>query len=371
MSDHPFDQHYFHGGAKVGGYAGEGYRDFSVHRATFAEVMKRSPKSVLELGSARGYVLKRIEDVGIRVKGLEISEHCRLTRAVEPIVTWDVTRVPWPVEDKSFDLALSVAVLEHIPEDKLPGVFAELARTCKRGLHGIDVHDEDGFDKTHWSIFPLDWWRARMPAGHEAVDKEDLERAAPPLDPSTRKGVKLNLGSFTTMFDGWRNIDAIDLSAFARANGHAFTCWDLLRGLPYDDGVVDLIFASHVLEHFTYDAGARLLVECRRVLQPGGVLRVLVPDAALLMRKYTDGSLGDLDELSGTAAGHADQARKLYELLLSGHASIYDATALEGALRRAGFASTGRSQFRRSRSPVMTRETVDLYPDLSLIVEAW
>lgn len=367
---HPFDQHYFHGGGKVGGYAGEGYRDFAVHDITAARVLALQPPafSVLELGCARGYLLKRLEDAGVRVRGLEISEHCRLTRVVEPVITHDITR-PWTdvVGDQAFDLCLSVAVLEHIPEDKLPIVLAEMARTCKRGLHGIDVHDDDGFDQTHVTIRPLEWWQARMPLGHVAVDKETLE--AGPITRPMSTGLKLNLGSFTTMFAGWRNLDRVDLSRWAAQQGYSFLQWDLRQGLPFDDGVADLVYMSHVLEHFSYDEGGRLLAECRRVLKPGGVVRVLVPDAEVLTKKYLDGSLGDFDELSATASAQ-DHAGKLYELLCAGHESIYDGTRLERALSDAGFALAERARFRQSRSEVMRRETIDLYPDLSLIAEA-
>jgi predicted SAM-dependent methyltransferase len=365
---HPFDCHYFHGGAKVGGYAGSGYRDFPVHWTTFQRVMKLEPGSVLELGAARGYVLKRLEDAGVRVKGLEISEHCRLTRAIDDLVTWDITKTPWPIADNSFDLCLSVAVLEHIPEAALPGVLAEMARTSRRGLHGVDVHDDDGFDKTHVTIRTLDWWNERLPLGHEAVDKESLE-SGPVLLPKTT-GLKLNLGSFTTMFHGWKNIDQIDLGAWAGSNGYPFMCWDVLRGLPYDDQVVDLVFSSHMLEHLSYEEGATVLAECRRVLRPGGVLRVLVPDAGVLIRKYNEGTLGEFDEISTTSALRTTSAAKLYELLLSGHRAIYDWATLEAALMKAGFVDVARAEFRKSQSSAMQCETFDLLPDLSLIVEA-
>ena len=90
---HPFDKDYFHGGAKVGGYAGSGYRDFPVHWNTFDYVRKLEPTSVIELGCGRGYVLKRLRDyLDIPVRGLEISEHCWLTRAISEVVTCDITK---------------------------------------------------------------------------------------------------------------------------------------------------------------------------------------------------------------------------------------------------------------------------------------
>lgn len=388
---HPFDKHYFHGGGKVGGYAGEGYRDFPVHWNTYAEIMKRNPESVLEFGCSRGYTLKRLLDWGmVHVGGLEISEHCYLTRALEQVTTHDITKVPWPAHggaladpkalpDKAFDLCVSIAVLEHIPEDKLPSVFEEMARTCKRGLHGIDIHDDDHFDKTHHTIRPLSWWTERLPPGHEAVDKEDLEPAGPiALPPGIDQGVKLNLGSFTHMFHGWRNIDRIDLSSWAASNGYAFTHWDIGAGLPYDDGRVDLVFLSHVLEHFSYDDGVKLLREIRRVLRPKGVVRIAVPDIAVLARSYVDCDMQKFDQICGVDAASdpklgADQprARLFFELAAGGdHRAFYDTPALVNALLQAGFANVLPSGFRRSSSAVMRRETIDLYPDMSLFIEA-
>jgi len=53
---------------------------------------------------------------------------------------------------------------------------------------------------------------------------------------------------------------------------------DIETGLPYADNSVDGILASHLLEHFDCIFVVELLKECRRVLKPGGVLRVSVPD---------------------------------------------------------------------------------------------
>ena len=367
---HPYDQHYFHGGGKVGGYAGSGYRDFPVHWATFAHVMRRAPASVLELGCGRGYLVKRFADyAGVPAFGLEISEHCQLTRATDAVRTHDVTQAPWPVATGQYDLCLSMAFLEHIPEDQLPMLFAEMARTTRRGLHGVDIHEGDGFDQTHCTIRSLDWWRERLPPGHEAVDKDDLEAGPIVLPPDIDRGVKLNLGSFTHMFHGWRNLDRADLASWATGNGYAFTRHDLSKGLPYDDRVVDLIFASHVLEHFDYRAGAALVRECRRVLTPGGTIRIAVPDLGKLVALYQAGQLMTLRELCGNEP--AEPVELLYELLFGGdHRAISAQTALGHALRGAGFDRVRISAFGASAHDTMRRETIDLYPELSLFVEA-
>lgn len=369
---HPYDKHYFHGGGKVGGYAGEGYRDFSEHWNTYARVMQHAPKSVLELGCGRGYVIKRVADYGsVAVRGLEISEHCQLTRATDEVVLCDVTRGPWPVADREFDLCLSVAFLEHIPEDRLPALFAEMSRTCRRGLHGIDVHEGDNFDQTHCTIRPIEWWRARLPPGHEAVDKEDLEAGGlVGLPADIEQGVKLNLGSFTHMFHGWRNLDRLDLGDWARGRRYSFTQWDLSVGLPYDDGIADLIFMSHALEHFSYDEGVKLLRECRRVLKRGGLLRIAVPDGRRLIDLYVAGNMRSLGPICAVDSDGSD-IQIFHELLYGGdHRATYDAEALLRAFKHAGFAQGRRVTFRESASAVMRRETIDLYPELSLFAEA-
>lgn len=173
-----YGHEYFNGGGSCGGYAREGYQDFPVHDATFKHVMALKPESVLELGCARGYMLQRLQGAGVRVFGFEVSEHCLQTRAVDTVYQWDITRVPWPIDNQTYDLCLSMAVLEHIPERCIDAVIAEIKRTCRRGLHGIDFGDhDDGFDKTHCLFRPPAWWVARFAdAAQVVVDKEALER---------------------------------------------------------------------------------------------------------------------------------------------------------------------------------------------------
>lgn len=78
-----YDKDYFNGGGKVGGYSREGYWDYPVHEVTTNKIIahirslettrsyRDSPK-VLELGSARGYIVKRLQDRGFEAYGMEI-----------------------------------------------------------------------------------------------------------------------------------------------------------------------------------------------------------------------------------------------------------------------------------------------------------
>lgn len=62
--------------------------------------------------------------------------------------------------------------------------------------------------------------------------------------------------------------------------------WNLAHGVPFAADSFDVVYHSHFLEHLDRDAGIQFLKECHRVLKPGGILRVVVPDLELLVRAY-------------------------------------------------------------------------------------
>ena len=49
---------------------------------------------------------------------------------------------------------------------------------------------------------------------------------------------------------------------------------------------LDVVYSSHVLEHFSLQEAAFLMREARRVLKPGGVIRIVVPDLEETAREY-------------------------------------------------------------------------------------
>ncbi len=58
---------------------------------------------------------------------------------------------------------------------------------------------------------------------------------------------------------------------------------DLTKPLPFADESVSAVFSSHVFEHLFFDEVDRLVGEIQRVLVPGGVCRVVVPDIEKIM----------------------------------------------------------------------------------------
>jgi len=114
----------------------------------------------------------------------------------------------------------------------------------------------------------------------------------------------LNLGCGDRFHRGWTNIDFA--AKPPNVIGH-----DLRTCLPFNDESFDVVYHSHVLEHFSAIEGERLLCECLRVLTPGGLLRVAVPDLENIARTY----LHQLEAvLSGDKSSEANYDWMLIEL---------------------------------------------------------
>jgi predicted SAM-dependent methyltransferase len=61
---------------------------------------------------------------------------------------------------------------------------------------------------------------------------------------------------------------------------------NLLQGIPFEENKFELVYHSHVLEHFLRPDGERLISECYRVLKKGGILRIAIPDLEQITRNY-------------------------------------------------------------------------------------
>lgn len=141
---------------------------------------------------------------------------------------------------------------------------------------------------------------------------------------------------------------------------------DLRRPLPFPTGVFEAVYSSHTLEHLYRTQAESLVRECFRVLQPGGVCRLVLPDLEAAVRRY-------LTRLSGGAAGGAGD--QLMEELLVHPASppvgllgwyhrvlgfhqhkwMYDAAGLRRLLTVAGFVEVTNPACCQGRLPDVER----------------
>jgi cephalosporin hydroxylase/predicted SAM-dependent methyltransferase len=89
----------------------------------------------------------------------------------------------------------------------------------------------------------------------------------------------LNLGCGGHYHPSWLNLDLVPADPSVVQH-------NLLEPLPLDDATCAVVYHSHVLEHFPKDRAPVFLAECFRVLAPGGILRVAVPDLEGIAREY-------------------------------------------------------------------------------------
>jgi predicted SAM-dependent methyltransferase len=81
---------------------------------------------------------------------------------------------------------------------------------------------------------------------------------------------KLHIGCGPNLKSGWVNIDLSE---------NADIRLDLREPLPFPDGSAIMIYCEHFFEHLTFEDGMRFLRESLRVLVPGGLVSIGVPDA--------------------------------------------------------------------------------------------
>jgi len=153
--------------------------------------------------------------------------------------------------------------------------------------------------------------------------------------------LKLHLGCGPNIKEGWVNIDL--------KKGADLTL-DMREPLPFRNDSCSIIYSEHFVEHIGYPEPVTSLVkECFRVLRPGGVFSVVVPDIELVLRSYVEG---------GTEEYYAAQKKWNpewctlqmehinYNFRQNGeHRFSYDFETLENLLRRCGFVGVKRRRF--------------------------
>jgi len=189
------------------------------------------------------------------------------------------------------------------------------------------------------------------------------------------QGCRVNIGCGPRPTPGWVNLDVLPFP-----NVHY---WDCRRGLPFSDNSVAAIYSEHSFEHLDLEIeGKPYLQECRRCLRPGGVIRLIVPDAGAYLRAY--GKAWELfavmRPLQRIESGWRDywssnvystQMQFINFMFRQGyeHKYAYDEETLIQVLRDAGFSHVVRQSCGISLDSEMTSDRHDRSSE-SLYVEA-
>ena len=195
---------------------------------------------------------------------------------------------------------------------------------------------------------------------------------------------RLHLGAFDQVVDGWINTDVSPHLIVAKIPGlgpllHAagkitdaryeayrdgrfkrLRYLDLTRPFPFPDDSLAVIYSSHTFEHLHVDVAERALAECHRVLMPGGVCRIAVPNLDNVVEHYDP---ADPDEFvyglfQGRAASDNRWARHWWH---------YNAVSLGARMRAAGFSAVTECNYQQGACPDLDRIE---YREWSLFMEA-
>jgi predicted SAM-dependent methyltransferase len=94
--------------------------------------------------------------------------------------------------------------------------------------------------------------------------------------------IKINFGcGWEQKLAGWINIDVNPKAA-------PDVLADLSRGLPLASACADFIFTESFIEELSLEHARRFMCECRRIIKPTGVMRLLTADLERFARSYLD-----------------------------------------------------------------------------------
>lgn len=173
---------------------------------------------------------------------------------------------------------------------------------------------------------------------------------------------RLNWGCGPKPVPGWLNADA-------RPAPGVELCGDIRDGLPLPDDGLEYIVSIHALQELPYLDVVPALQQLRRVLQPGGVLRLSLPDLDRSIAAY---------QRNDPAYFHVpDEETRAISGKLIVQMTWYGASRMlftfefaEELLRRAGFATVRRCAFRETGSRFRAIVALDDRERESLFVEA-
>lgn len=133
-----------------------------------------------------------------------------------------------------------------------------LARKCRLAVHGSDL-------KIYFELYPAD---------------------------SVKNRRFYNIGAGEFDHPAWTVINGGSEELKIKMQNHRFGLYhDLFdeKPLPFDDGSAELVYTSHTIEHVDNSAVDYLFRDVYRILKPGGIFRVVVPDARLAYEAWRRG----------------------------------------------------------------------------------
>lgn len=138
---------------------------------------------------------------------------------------------------------------------------------------------------------------------------------------------------------------------------------DLRKGIPFEDNSVEGILASHFFEHLDAQEALVMVRDCYRVLKPGGVLRISIPDT----KKFHELSVNNYQDW-GEPNGTPEKSFMEYALFFAEHKQLLGIDGINCLLWTAGFREYTETTSNETLCPPLA--SIDNRAVFSLFVEA-
>ncbi len=138
---------------------------------------------------------------------------------------------------------------------------------------------------------------------------------------------------------------------------------DIIIGLPkINDNSVDGVYCSHVLEHLAYNEMIKAIENTYKILKPGGIFRLVMPDFenlidSYLERKKQKNSDASIIFMRNTGMALENRQKSIKAVLSevlgnSRHQWLWDEAATIQQLKEAGFSHIRRCEYNDSKDPL-------------------
>jgi SAM-dependent methyltransferase len=147
------------------------FNDFGVTSFQAEKAVAAYPDAVatLDFGCGNGFAVRQMRQAGHSWHGLEYSRAAFEQHLHEPYFHLGDTR---QFRDRQFDLVYSTEVMEHIPEEQIDGVVADLCRiTAKYIFMTISLRPSSQNNRFHCTLKPRAWWEPKFTSHGFQVDR--------------------------------------------------------------------------------------------------------------------------------------------------------------------------------------------------------
>jgi predicted SAM-dependent methyltransferase len=158
---------------------------------------------------------------------------------------------------------------------------------------------------------------------------------------AARRNLLVHLGCGNALLAGWLNLDCYPPP---RRESMETLTLDLRRGLPLATASAAALFTEHFLEHLPFETvRAVVLPDIKRVLQPGGRVRIGIPDGEYFIDQYISYRSGKRDALFERQRSNRTPMTMLNEIAHGfGHYFAYDFETISNLLANTGFVNIRR-----------------------------